>query len=275
MIIRTARRLRFSSANEIRRLAAPQISTTTLIRRLRAKGIRSRIAAKKVLIKKDQMKKRVKWAKEHINWSPEMWSKVIFSDESTFCTDWSGQQRVWRKKNERYSPENILKIPQNTKKVSVWGCFCATGVGELYRIDGELTSAQYETEVIKKCVPQSAQTLFMNTEWIFQQDNAPVHKSDSITEYLSEHFNVLEWPAMSPDLNPIENIWGYIKRRVAQKNPKDEDELFNAIKEEWACLNVGRQNIKKNDARMSKKKKKARVQKKKKKRKGINVQQIN
>ncbi|ETO07887.1 hypothetical protein RFI_29503 [Reticulomyxa filosa] len=129
MIVRTAKRLRFSSANTIRRLAAPQISTT-LTRRLRVKGIRSRIAAKKVLIKKDQMKKRVKWANEHRNCSLEIWSKVIFSDESTFCTDWSGQQRVWRKKNERYSPENILKAHQNPKKVSVWGCFCATGVGD-------------------------------------------------------------------------------------------------------------------------------------------------
>ncbi|ETN97406.1 hypothetical protein RFI_40123 [Reticulomyxa filosa] len=237
-IVRTARRLRFSSANAIRRAAAPQISTTTLIRRLRAKGIRSRIAAKKVLIKKDQMKKRVKWAKEHKDWSPEMWSKVLFSDESTFCTDWRGHQRVWREKNDRYAPENIMEVPHNSKKVSVWGCFCANGVGELYRIEGELTSAQYENEVIKKCMPESADTLFMNTDWIFQQDNAPVHKSTSTTRYLSRHFNVIEWPAMSPDLNPIENIWAYLKRNVAQKNPKDENELFQAIKEEWALLSI-------------------------------------
>ncbi len=65
----------------------------------------------------------------------------------------------------------------------------------------------------------SADQLFKDADFIFQQDLAPVHTSKSTKSLLNEHgVGVLDWPANSPDLNPIENLLGYCQ----EENEKQE-----------------------------------------------------
>lgn len=64
----------------------------------------------------------------------------------------------------------------------------------------------------------------------FQDDNAPVHRARIIEEYKRDNnINCLTWPAQSPDLNVIENIWLRIKRELQNtaRNIRTPDELFN------------------------------------------------
>ncbi len=83
----------------------------------------------------------------------------------------------------------------------------------------------------------SADQLFKDADFIFQQDLAPVHTAKSTKSWLNDHgVGVLDWPANSPDLNPIENIWGIVKRKMRNKRPKNTDELKATVKETWASI---------------------------------------
>ncbi len=83
----------------------------------------------------------------------------------------------------------------------------------------------------------SADKLYGDADFIFQQDLAPAHTAKGTKSWFNDHgVTVLDWPANSPDLNPIENLWGIVKRKMRDTRPNNADELKAAIKETWASI---------------------------------------
>ncbi len=83
----------------------------------------------------------------------------------------------------------------------------------------------------------SADQLLKDADLIFQQDLAPVHTAKSTKSWLNGHgVGVLDWPANSPDPNPIENLWSIVKRKMRNKRPTNADELKATVKENWASI---------------------------------------
>lgn len=75
--------------------------------------------------------------------------------------------------------------------------------------------------------------------WIFQQDDASINSSSSTKARLSaKKISVLPWPARPPDLNPVENVWGYLAQRVYAHGRQFATvaELERTIYEEWNAL---------------------------------------
>ncbi len=67
----------------------------------------------------------------------------------------------------------------------------------------------------------SADQLFKDADFIFQQDLAPAHPAKCTKSWLNDHgVGVLDWSANAPDLKPIENIWDIVKRKMRNKRPK-------------------------------------------------------
>ncbi len=193
--------------------------------------------ATKPLLKQKHRQKHLTWAKEKNNWIVAQWSKVLFSDESKFSISFENQgPRVWRKSGKAQNPrclKSSVKFPQS---VVIWAAMSSAGVGPLCFLKSTVNTAIYQ-EILEHFMLPSADKLYGDADFIVQQDLAPAHTAKGTKSWFNDHgVTVLDWPANSPDLNPIENLWGIVKRKMRDTRPNNADDLKAAIKVTWASI---------------------------------------
>ncbi len=102
----------------------------------------------------------------------------------------------------------------------ICGAMSSAGVGPLCFLKTNVTAPIYQ-EILEHFMLPSADQRFKDADLIFQQDLAPAHTAKNTKSWLNDHgVGVLDWPANSPDLNPIDNLWGIVKRKMRNKRPK-------------------------------------------------------
>ncbi|KAF7709014.1 hypothetical protein HF521_018071 [Silurus meridionalis] len=122
------------------------------------------------------------------------------------------------------------KFPQS---LMIWGCMSGKGMGEMTVITSSI-NAQVYVEILDTFLIPSIERMFGDGSIIFQDDNASCHRAKSVKTFLQErHIMSMAWPANSPDLNPIENLWWKLKKMVHDKAPTCKADLATAIRQSW------------------------------------------
>ncbi|CAJ0837805.1 6932_t:CDS:2, partial [Entrophospora sp. SA101] len=133
-----------------------KVSTVTIHRTLKKVGLRSCVACSKPLISENNKTKRLAWALERKDWTIAKWKKIVWSDESTFSQFSQGRSlRVWHTPEEEFDPS----------------CLTAT-----------VKHRQTYAKVLQKHAIPSLYKLVPRNQGIFQEDNAPPHRSKIATD---------------------------------------------------------------------------------------------
>ena len=115
-------------------------------------------------------------------------------------------QFVRRGSHERIRSSHTQSHRPFRQRVLFWGCFSASGPGPLIQVTGTMKTENYIQTLSQSMLPHFNQ-IFSSGNGIFQQDNAPCHKSQATLGFLQDNqIEVMDWPPYSPDLNPIENL---------------------------------------------------------------------
>ena len=212
------------------------VSPSTVRRRCLEFGLKGCRARRKPLVTADQRKRRVAWARAHKDWTIQQWEKVLFSDESTFCILGDHSKTFVRRfQGEAFKPMCLELTVKHPTKIMVWGCMAANGMGQFKIIEGMMNADKYITTLQNVMLP-SARDLFQ-ADFLFQDDNAPCHRARKVMNWMEEtKIQRLDWPAQSPDLNPIEYLWHILSKRVAEHNPRTKRQLIEALIAAWHHL---------------------------------------
>ncbi len=190
-------------------------------------------AKRKPYVNMVQKCRRVLWAKAHLKWTVSKWKSVLWSDESKFDILVGNHGcRVLRAKEEGDFPACYQRSVQKPASLMVWGCISVYGMGSLHVLEGTMNAERY-IKVLEQHMLPSRWRLFQGRPCLFQQDNAKPHTAAITTAWLrSRRVQVLNWPACSPDLSPIENIWRIIKWKKRQRQPQTLQQLETYIRQE-------------------------------------------
>lgn len=183
------------------------------------------------LIRDVNKEKRLEWCKKMIK-KKEKFDDVIFTDESSVMLE-THRRRCYRK---RGTQRKLKARPKHPVKVHIWGGISKRGATSVVIFTGIMTATRY-TKILDAGLLPFVQEVFPSKHR-FQQDNYPKHCAHYTRNYLDS--NKINWwptPPESPDLNPIENVWGSLKEFLRNSyKPKNQVDLKKGIFQFWKTL---------------------------------------
>ncbi|GFW32041.1 transposable element Tcb2 transposase [Trichonephila clavipes] len=215
------------------------VSRQTVYRRLENIGLYARRPVRCVPLTATHCCLQLTWSREHALWTPQQWSCVMFSDESRFSLQSDSRRTLtWGAPGTRYHQENTIERHRYCGAGwLIWGGIILGSRTDLHVQSVTMTGHIYRDVILEQHV-----RLFrgaMGAEFLFMDDNARPHHANIVDECLqSEDITRMDWPAYSPDLNPIEHVWYMLGRRIAVRQPPPTylPEFVRTLLDEWCNI---------------------------------------
>ena len=144
----------------------------------------------------------------------------MFTDESTFTVrSIKNRLRVWRKPGHSWEQQcTVPTFKSGFQSVSVWGGFSKQGRTCLVGIVENFNQHTYRSIIDAHILPFKNIVHANTALFTLQEDNCGPHRAKSVNTYMySASVNRMQGPAQSPDLNPIENMWGIMKQNLRKR----------------------------------------------------------
>ena len=202
-------------------------------------GFRRWVARAKPPISEANRIKRLRWAEEHLSWTREQWSQILWTDETWITGGRHRRQWVTRRKGEELDPTCVLDKVRRRRGWMFWGCFNGVKKGPSLFWEKEWGTIN-QVSYCERIVPIIDGWIRLNPGLQLMQDGAPGHSAGNTTQELASRIIVpIFWPPYSPDLNPIETVWNWIKDYIAEKFGDvslSYDRLRVAVQEAWEAI---------------------------------------
>jgi hypothetical protein len=153
------------------------------------------------------------------------WKNIIFTDECKFVLT-NEKEIIWKRPK---SPPPFKPVVQKPESFMVWGGIYYGGRTQLCIIDGTVNAEVYQ-KILDDYLVRPGYTL----EFDILQDRAKPHTADSTEEFIAEKgILMVDNPRSSPELNPIEKVWGWIKHEANKNIPANLDQFKQLITKLW------------------------------------------
>jgi hypothetical protein len=202
---------------------------------LKKNGFNDKKHVLKPFINETNRQKRMGFANKWLRPEGHGLGVVVWSDETIVRSrPFTRRNHSWVHKTQQVPFQE--KAHSGGISVMFWGCLSLAGRGPIVAIDGTMDANRYKRILREDLLPEATDAIEKGHRVVVMHDGSKAHRNKKIDQYLEDcEVEFLDWPPYSPDLNPIENIWAWIKYKLYSEYGllNSKDEIIEAVQAIW------------------------------------------